>query len=76
VTTAGEEWTPTHEQTLAILEHLHATHNDPVLVCVHLLIAAHDAHDLGDRALAEQLVGTAISLAVGLRGAAMDAAQD
>jgi len=69
------EWTADDEKALAILEHLQTTHGDPVLITVHLLIAAHDANDLGDRALAERLVGTAISLAVGLRGQAMDAAQ-
>jgi len=69
------EWTADDEKALAILEHLRATHGDPVLITVHLLIAARDAADLGDRALAERLVGAAISIAVGLRGQAMDAAR-
>jgi len=73
---SNTEWTADDEKALAVLEHLRTTHGDPVLITVALLVVAHDANDLGDRPLAEHLVGTAISIAVGLRGQAMDAAQD
>jgi len=67
------EWTADDEKALAVLEHLRTVHPDPVLITVALLVAGRDAADLGDRPLAERLVGTAISIAVGLRGQAMDA---